>query len=215
MMPIYIHLENVCFAYPGQAIFHDVSLTLANDKKTVLTARNGAGKSTLIALIAHMLRPDHGKINVMVGDQSISQAHFFQRIGLCLSHPYLLDDFNVQENLHIFASMYQHSKKQVDPTYLEQLINLFGLQPLLYKKCKMLSQGELKKVCLTRALMHQPDFVFLDEPSNALDTRAKDLLSEHLKTLDALVVIASHDRQWAAEIGHQVLTIENRGIHAL
>lgn len=211
MSMIKINIQDVSFAYPHKALFHGLSLEISNEKKTTLLAPNGAGKSTLIHLAAKMITPDQGDIKILKDDCEISTPIFHKTSGHTLSCNYLLQDFTVAENFTMYGAFY----KNFDQKHLDMLIESFRLEHVLHRKCKFLSQGELKKVSIVKALMHMPDFLFLDEPTNGLDDRAKDVLSDYLKTLDGLVLIASHDRSWASDIATRILTIDKGGVHAL
>ena len=130
---------------------------------------NGAGKSTTINLLTGLLKPTSGKI----------ETSSDLRIGLVFQNSVLDNELTVKNNLLTRAKLY----KNFSQTWLEKLVKLIGLNHFLNQKYGTLSGGQRRRVDIARALVNQPNLLFLDEPTAGLDLQTRMAIWNLLKKL--------------------------------
>ena len=153
---------------------------------------NGAGKTTTIRALLGMIRPSSGSIKVLgqtVGPNGIGP---WQRVGHMVESTSAYPELTVRENLEIARRLQMISDKMAVPRVIEQL----GLLPYADRKAGVLSTGNLQRLGLARALLHEPDLLLLDEPANGLDpagvVEIRDLLASLAHEKGVTVFMSSH-----------------------
>lgn len=171
----------------GRTLFSGLGFDLAGGKALVVTGRNGAGKSSLLRLVAGLLRPDEGRINLEGGDQELSIAEQAHYLG---HHDALKPSLTVDENLR-FWSAYLGPAENPSGRALGQL----GLQDLAGLPAAYLSAGQKRRLSLARLLTVYRPLWLLDEPTAALDAegqaRLAELMQAHLAR-GGLILAAAH-----------------------
>lgn len=147
---------------------HDLSLTLRRGDVLGLLGLNGAGKSTTLKMLSGTLVPDSG--DIFIGEFSMFEApaQARQRIGYLPDTPPLYNDMRVSDYLYLCAKLRRVSK----PTLIEKVntaLELCDLHSVAQQRIGQLSKGFRQRVGLAQALVHDPDVLLLDEPSNGLD----------------------------------------------
>jgi len=138
--------------HPVKAL-NGVSFTLEKGSTIGLVGPNGAGKSTLIKIMAGLLFPDSGYVKLRTK----------KPLGYVEEEPVFLD-LNVYENIMYFAELHGISREKIEP-----LLKNFGLAEKKKEYPVNLSHGQKKRLALLRAILHQPEFLILDEPFSGLD----------------------------------------------
>ena len=194
-------LQNISYIHPDKdLLFDNINLTLSNHNKIALTGNNGTGKSTLLKIIAGELQPSGGHQIVNSKPYYVPQI-FGQYNRLTIAQALRIDgklnalknifDGDVSEaNLNLL-----HDDWTIEERCNEALSHwqLAGLD--LNKKMETLSGGQKTKVFLAGIFIHQPEFVLLDEPSNHLDTTAREILYNFIQSSSATLIVVSHDRK--------------------
>lgn len=207
-----IRVESLRFAWPGHPPVLDIDrFTLARGEKLFLRGPSGSGKSTLLGLIAGVLSPETGMIEVLGNDMAkLSAAKrdrvradhlgvIFQMFNLV---PYLSVTGNVTLPLH-FSPARRKAVGAHPNEEARRLLDRLGLSDpaLLDRRVSDLSVGQQQRVAAARALMGGPDIVIADEPTSALDADARDrfiqLLSEEAGRTGAALLFVSHDASLA------------------
>ncbi|WP_323814009.1 ATP-binding cassette domain-containing protein [Cellvibrio sp. NN19] len=176
------------------AALDDVNFTLRDGEITGLLGLNGAGKSTLMRLIYGLLQPSSG--DVWVDDFQVSkQANAArERLGVLPDDAGLYKRLTARENIRYFGELQGMSGQPLELA-IEQLIQLLGMESIADRRAEGFSLGERMKTALARAIVHQPQHVLLDEPTNGLDvitTRAVRRLLHELKQQGRCVIFSSH-----------------------
>lgn len=200
--PSGLHVTDLRFAYSGDSFrLHVPRLELVPGQAMALAGPSGAGKSTLVRLLAGVLKPATGEIflgAVQVDLLSPEQCRSFRlrHIGLVFQDFALLDYLTVAENMllpHQFSG-------GVDDRTRDKVLALaqrLQISQYLDKPVAQLSQGERQRVAVGRALVHEPQFIFADEPTASLDpARGRvvvDLLLEEVRKRGACLVMVTHD----------------------
>lgn len=190
------------FAYPGDAFrLHVPGLELAVGKALALAGPSGAGKSTLLRLLTGLLAPASGQVRlgsaqIEALNREQSRAFRLQHIGLVFQDFALLDYLSVTENIllphHFRGDAGTPARKKT-----HELAERLQIDRYLDKRVSQLSQGERQRVAVARALVHEPRFIFADEPTASLDpSRGRivvDLLLEDARQRGACLVMVTHD----------------------
>lgn len=193
-------LQNISYKHNNkELLFDNISFTVNNHQKIALIGNNGAGKSTLLKIISGELEPLNGEIRLnsepyyipqifgQYNDLSIAEA---LRIADKLNALKEILDSNVtEENLTILNDDWTIEER------CNNALNYWKLEELdLTQKMNTLSGGQKTKIFLAGILIHQPELVLMDEPSNHLDTAARKLLYDFIESTPSTLLIVSHDR---------------------
>jgi heme exporter protein A len=174
-------------------VLHDIDLTLSRGEALAIAGPNGAGKSTLLRILAGLMRPTAGEVQVLGRPLTGNATEARRAIGL-LSHQSLLyDDLTVMENLTFVARLYG----LVRPADAARAaLEAAGLARRADDSPRRLSRGLLQRAAIARALLHAPRVLLLDEPFTALDAASADQLRGMLEARRAeglgLVIVTHH-----------------------
>ncbi|WP_137602805.1 ABC transporter ATP-binding protein [Paucilactobacillus nenjiangensis] len=183
------------------------SINLRADKGQLIAflGPNGVGKSTTIDMLTGLISPTKGKISL--SGVKVNSAQFRNKIGVVFQDSVLDHNLTVLQNLITRAKLYP----QFSQAYFEELIRQFELENILDKKYGILSGGQRRRVDIVRALVHEPELLFLDEPSTGLDiqTRNKiwDILNEirHKKLLTIILTTHYLEEAEYSEVASRIL----------
>ena len=179
---------------PSIQALQNVTLELRDGEITGLLGLNGAGKSTLLRLIYGLLEPSSGE--VFVDNFSLAGAanDARKRLGVLPDDTGLYKRLTARENIRYFGELQGLSGRALENN-IDQLITWLGMESIAERRAEGFSLGERMKTALARAIVHQPQHILLDEPSNGLDvitTRAVRQLMHELKAEGRCVVFSSH-----------------------
>jgi ABC-2 type transport system ATP-binding protein len=153
---------------------------------------NGAGKTTTIRALLGMIRPSSGSIKVLGQSVGPNGAGPWQQVGHMVESPSAYPELTVRENLEIARRLQGISDQKAVSRIIEQL----GILPYADRKAGVLSTGNLQRLGLARALLHEPDLLLLDEPANGLDpagvVEIRDLLASLARQKGVTVFMSSH-----------------------
>jgi sodium transport system ATP-binding protein len=188
-----------------------VSFTAPDGKITGLLGPNGAGKSTTLRVLYTVLRPDQGSATIDGCDVVTESLKARQRIGALPHGAGLYPHLTARENIAYYARLCGVDKNDIDER-VATLIDLLEIAAFADRRSKGFSQGQRTKVSLARALVHNPQNVILDEPSNGLDVMATRSLRElilKLKDSGRCVLFSSHVMQEVAALCDDIVVIAN------
>lgn len=194
-----IESRGLRFAYPGQALLRLADVAVAQGGTLLLRGPSGSGKSTWLALAAGLLTPSAGEI--VVAGQSVGALAGAARdgwrarhIGFLPQRLHLSEALTVADNL---ALTYFAAGLPVDRAAIARALAALDLGALAARRPSQLSGGQAQRVALARAVLLRPRVVLADEPTASLDDdacmAALSLLRETARTLEATLVIATHD----------------------
>jgi len=188
-----------------------VSFDAPDGKITGLLGPNGAGKSTTLRVLYTVLRPDQGCASIDTADVVTESLAARQRIGALPHGAGLYPHLTARENIAYYARLCGLENHAVDER-VENLVALLEISDFADRRTKGFSQGQRTKVALARALVHNPQNVILDEPSNGLDVMAtrslRDLILK-LKDAGRCVLFSSHVMQEVAALCDDIVIIAN------
>jgi sodium transport system ATP-binding protein len=186
-----------------------VSFEAPDGKITGLLGPNGAGKSTTLRILYTVLKPDEGQASIDGADVVRDSLTARQRIGALPHGSGLYPHLTARENVAYFARLCGVDEAEIDDR-VDEMVRLLEIGDFADRRSKGFSQGQRTKVSLARALVHDPQNIILDEPSNGLDVMATRSLRELiLKLRDAgrCVLFSSHVMQEVAALCDDICII--------
>ena len=169
-------------SYAGTEVLRGVSLSLARGECYGLLGPNGAGKTTTLRACLGLVEPDGGTISVLGLPVPESAREARIRLGVVSQTDNLDPDFTVVENLMVYGR-YFGIPKRILRERIPQLLDFSELSARANSKMRELSGGMKRRLTLARALINDPDLVFLDEPTTGLDPQARHVIWDRLKQL--------------------------------
>ena len=152
---------------------------------------NGAGKTTTLRLLLGILRKQQGTIEIFGKRLGDERLNILKRIGSLIEQPSLYAHLTAKENLEVYRRVYGCSKHRID-----EVLDLVGLSYTKNKKTKQFSLGMKQRLSIAVALLHQPELLILDEPTNGLDPAGIIEMRELIKTLNkehgVTILVSSH-----------------------
>jgi ABC-2 type transport system ATP-binding protein len=172
----------------------DLSMEVPSGSIYGLIGPNGAGKSTTLAMMASLLRPSLGTVEVLGFDPAREPAALRRRLGYMPDVLGVYDNVRVDEYLEFFAAAFR-LPRSMWPDVVGGLLELVDLTSKREAMVNSLSRGMKQRLSLARALVHDPELLILDEPASGLDPRARYELRAlllQLKDMGKTIVISSH-----------------------
>ena len=164
-----VSLREVSKLYGRFAALRNVTAEFAAGKLYLILGENGAGKSTLLRVMAGLIQPTRGELQVL---GSRHPREVGSQFGYMAHAPMLYEELTGMENLRYFAKLYGIS----DPEVCEQAIGTVGLDPTLNRRVGQYSQGMRQRMSLARAILNDPKLLLLDEPFSNVDvTSAREM----------------------------------------
>jgi len=188
-----------------------VSFDAPDGKITGLLGPNGAGKSTTLRVLYTVLKPDEGTATIDGADVVVDSLAARNKIGALPHGAGLYPHLSARENIAYYANLCGIEKSEVDDR-VASIITLLEIDEFADRHTKGFSQGQRTKVSLARALVHDPQNVILDEPTNGLDvmaTRSLRRLILKLKESGRCVLFSSHVMQEVAALCDDICIIAN------
>ncbi|EAJ8868118.1 sulfate/molybdate ABC transporter ATP-binding protein [Campylobacter coli] len=187
----------------------ELNTCLKANEITAIFGESGAGKTTLLKIIAGLIKPEFGRIEV--GDElwldtqkNINLAIQKRKIGFVFQDYALFPNMSVKENISYAAT----SKQKV-----EELLSLMNLENLAKIYPKNLSGGQAQRVALARALAREPQILLLDEPLSALDFKMRSFLQDELVKIlqhfKITTLLVSHDLAEIYKLSHRILELSD------
>ncbi len=172
----------------------DVNLRAERGEIYGLLGPNGAGKTSTLRMIYGVFKPTSGSIFIDDINVVKNPLRAQQCLGVLPDGGSLYKRLTARENIQYFGELHGMRKNAIELS-IEKLSDTLGMQNILHRRTAGFSQGERMKVNLARALIHDPDYILLDEPTNGLDvvtTRAVRKLLLDLKSQGKCIVFSSH-----------------------
>jgi len=188
-----ISVNSLGKAFGARLVLNNIDLEVARTQSACICGVNGAGKSTLLRIIAGLVQPDQGSVQLCGYNIRKEPEKAKPRLGMVAHNSMVYPNLTVFENLSFFASLYGVKN---GAARIEELLEEIGLFSYRYDKAGILSHGLLQRLAIARALVHNPAVLLADEPFTGLDAEAR----QHLVTILAgftdnggTVVMTTHD----------------------
>ena len=190
--------------FGDQTALNQVNIEITNNEIIGLLGPNGAGKSTLMKSIVGALKIDEGQIIFNGNDITESEIESKKNIGFLPENNPLYQEMYVKEYLNFVAEIHKISKERID-----EVIDLVGITPEKSKKISQLSKGYKQRVGLAQAILHSPDLLILDEPTNGLDPNQIIEIRNVIKEIgkEKTVILSTHIMQEVEALCSRVILI--------
>ena len=169
-------------SYGGAEVLCGVDLSVAPGECFGLLGPNGAGKTTTLRLCLGLIRPDAGEVELLGEPVPRRAREARMRVGVVPQFDNLDPDFTVAENLLVFGRYFGLGRREVEAR-VAGLLDFAGLAGRGEAKISTLSGGMKRRLTLARALVNDPQLIFMDEPTTGLDPQARHLIWERLRRL--------------------------------
>lgn len=189
-----------------------VTFAAENGRITGLLGPNGAGKTTSLRMVAGLIEPDRGGVEIDGVDVQRERQAALRRMGVLSDARGLYPRLTARENIVYYAAL-QGLSHDAAQARADALAEVLDMRPLLDRRTEGFSQGERVKTALARALVHDPDNIVLDEPTNGLDVLATRALREALRHLCSpagggkCIVLSSHVMQEVERLCDHVVVV--------
>ena len=203
-----LKVENITKTYANHVALNDVSLTVPRGSIYGLLGPNGAGKTSLIRIINQITGPDSGRI--LFNGEPLSQKHI-SRIGYLPEERGLYKKMKVGEQALYLAQLKGMSKKDANEK-LKDWFTRFEIENWWDKKVEELSKGMAQKVQFITTVMHEPEFIILDEPFSGFDPINANLIKGEIKRLaenGTTIMLSTHDMASVEQICTHIGLIHN------
>jgi heme exporter protein A len=178
-----IRARNLSKRFGAKRVLDRVDLDVPHGGFVLVTGPNGSGKTTLLRLCAGLAVPSGGELDVRA-DRA--------RIGFLAHEPLVYRELTALENLDLYGRLYRIQERR---ERIGMLLGRFGLWDARRERAGSFSRGMLQRLALCRTFLHEPDLLLLDEPFNALDAEATQLLEDELAGMKTrrTFVVATHE----------------------
>ena len=183
--------------FGSKRVLRDLDLEVRAGELLLVTGPNGSGKSTLLALIAGLLAPTEGEIEV-----DLSRG----RLGYLAHEALVYKELTALENLDLYGRLYHVPERRET---IGALLERFGLWEARHQRVGSFSRGMQQRLALCRVLLHGPELLLLDEPYSGLDASARTLVDDVLAEAagSRTLVVASHEREHIRPLATQALAL--------
>ncbi|TAN78883.1 MAG: ATP-binding cassette domain-containing protein [Gallionella sp.] len=203
--------RNLRKCYGDQVVVDGLNLSIQRGECFGLLGPNGAGKTTTLRLLLGLIAPDAGELqlldHVVPGDARAARLH----VGVVPQMDNLDPDFTVAENLLVYGRYFGMSDAEIEAR-LPDLLEFANLAHKRDAKVPTLSGGMKRRLTLARALVNDPEVIFLDEPTTGLDPQARHLIWQRLRELTArgkTLLLTTHFMDEAERLCHRLAVMDN------
>ncbi len=194
--------------YGTQVVVNKLNMNVKKGEIYALLGRNGAGKTTTLRMIMGLLKPTSGDVRIFGKKLNTNNSKVFQRIGALIEAPSFYENLTAQENLELIASLRGiHNENAVNSALI-----LVGLESESKKKVEKFSLGMKQRLGIALALMHEPELIILDEPTNGLDPigiqQIRVLIRDLCNQKNTTFLISSHILSEVEQLADRIGIIE-------
>jgi ABC-2 type transport system ATP-binding protein len=177
-----LEIDHVSHRYGARVALNDVSLTVRQSSFTVLLGLNGAGKSTLFSLITRLYAIRSGQIRIFGHDVASEPGAALSKLGVVFQSRALDIDISVRQNLMYHAALHGIASRRANEL-IAQVLDRVAMTDRSLDRVGNLSIGQMRRIEIARALLHQPRLLLLDEPTVGLDIKARADILGHVRRL--------------------------------
>ena len=211
-----IKVRNLHKSFGDVKAVKGISFDVNDGEITGLLGPNGAGKTTTLRMLYSLLPPDEGEIRIDGLDPTKDAMAIKRTLGVVPDSRGLYTRMSARENIAYYGQMHGMSRADINAR-IEELTETLDMGDFIERRTEGFSQGQRVKVAIARAMIHKPQTVLLDEPSNGLDvmsTRALRRYILELKNAGHSVILSTHIMQEVAALCDRIIIIANGQIAA-
>ena len=196
-----ISIKSVAHSYNGTSKISFKDWEINEGEQWLLLGESGSGKTTLLHILTGILKPSNGDVNIdntSIYNLSSKELDQFRgrNIGIIFQRPHLIKSMTIEENLQLAQSF---ANLQVDNHRIEEVLTSLDISSKKKAYPSELSQGQLQRISIARAVINKPALLIADEPTSSLDDKNASavlkLLLEQSGINQATLVVATHDKR--------------------
>jgi heme exporter protein A len=200
-----IEVRGLTRHFGERTALRDVTVSVPEGATLAVLGRNGAGKSTLLRILATLLRPHEGDVEILGAKLPNGAYKIREHIGFLAHEPLLYTDLTARENLTYHARL-----RSIEPGRVDEVLEAVDMHRRADDPVRLLSRGMVQRIAVCRAILHRPKLLLLDEPRANLDPAAADLIEPLIgKQSGCTRVITSHDPEQALKEADLVLALRS------
>ena len=198
-------ITDLCKHYSRTLLFKDISFELHPGEVLAVTGWNGSGKSTLLRIIAGLVRPSAGKVEMFFNGEPIAKEFRRKFVGMVAPAFSLYEELTALENLQFFCKVRGIA---YDRKTCLGMMEKTGLSENAHKLCRNYSSGMKQRLKLAQALLHDPPLLLLDEPGCNLDSKGMEIVEKIISAQRqrGMTVIASNEKR-EVDYGDRVINL--------
>lgn len=212
-----IDIHDLYKSFGSNHVLRGIDIDVHKGENVVVLGRSGTGKSVLIKIIAGLLTPDAGTVNVLGQEvdklDSVALRELRLKVGFCFQHGALYDSMTVGENL---AFPLKRNTPNITPEQVKRMVSVVleavGLAKTIDQMPSELSGGQRKRIGIARTLILRPDIMLYDEPTAGLDpitcTEINNLINEVQRRFHTSSIIITHDLACAKQTGDKIVVMK-------
>jgi len=207
-----IEIKNLSKEYNNILAVKNINFTINKGSIVGLLGPNGCGKTTTIGMMLGLIKPTSG--TVFINGQNIenenNRTKILEKVNFISPYVELPKKLTVEENLKVYGKLYGVNNLQDKISDLMKQLNLFELKK---RKTGELSSGQKNRVSLAKALINEPEILFLDEPTASLDPDVGDYIRTYLENFaskkDTTILLASHNMNEVERLCYEVMMMKD------
>ncbi|MCD4840336.1 ABC transporter ATP-binding protein [Neobacillus sedimentimangrovi] len=187
-----IKISNVSKSFEKKEVIKDITFTIPSGEICCLLGPSGSGKTTLIRLMIGAIAADTG--NIQLNNIQMPNLKILKKIGYMPQNDALYDDLSAESNLRFFGGLYHLGKSKLDQR-IEEVLELVDLTEHRKKLVRNFSGGMKKRLSLAASILHQPDVLFLDEPTVGIDPVLRRTIwdqFQEIKKSGTTIIVSTH-----------------------
>jgi ABC-2 type transport system ATP-binding protein len=207
-----IEIKNLNKEYNNILAVKNINFTINKGSIVGLLGPNGCGKTTTIGMMLGLIKPTSGTvfINGLNIENENNRTKILEKVNFISPYVELPKKLTVEENLKVYGKLYGVNNLQDKISDLMKQLNLFELKK---RKTGELSSGQKNRVSLAKALINEPEILFLDEPTASLDPDVGDYIRTYLENFaskkDTTILLASHNMNEVERLCNEVMMMKN------
>ena len=208
--PPAVDVSGVCKSFGSQVVLEDISFHLKAGQGLCICGANAAGKTTLLRIMAGLLQPGAGAVQICGFDVKTQARQARAKFGVIFHKSMVYPQLTVIENLRFFALVYGVRDAK---DHIEKLLEQTALMHYRYDRAGVLSRGMMQRLAIARALVHRPTVLLADEPFTGLDADASDHLVtilNNFKNEGGAIVMTTHDVNLSLQCCQHVAVLDRR-----
>ena len=210
-MSVVLSAQSLRKSYAGQTVVDGISIALNKGECYGLLGPNGAGKTTTLRLMLGLIEPESGSLSLLDHEVPQHAREARLRVGVVPQVDNLDPDFTVAENLLVYGRYFGMKDSEIKAR-IPMLLEFANLAHKHDVKIPTLSGGMKRRLTLARALVNDPDIIFLDEPTTGLDPQARHLIWQRLRELTAqgkTLLLTTHFMDEAERLCHRLAILDH------
>lgn len=203
-----VDVRDISKEFDRRTVLSGITFSLDPGDFLLILGPNGAGKTTLLRILATLVAPTSGDAEIAGFSLKDNPTEIRKRVGF-ISHSHLLyRDLTTYENLKFYGEMY--GVKNLD-SRIDELLDRVELNHRRFDVIRGFSRGMFQRLSIARALLHEPDILFMDEPQTGLDPHAVDILEGLIGELagQRTFIMVTHNLERSLELGTKAIILRN------